>query len=56
MTCNTCGELVEVTESSGGVKEGQFSETHECLNGHLGYVHGEASRPEQWTYTGAVYE
>jgi len=56
MTCEYCGAPTVMNDSTGGVKEGQFMEEYECVNGHKGWVKGEASAPaENWNRTGTVF-
>jgi len=57
MTCKKCGCATEITRDEGGRTEGRFKEVWECVNGHIGWVRGEASAPpQQWTRTGSVFE
>jgi len=57
MTCEKCGTPTELVKQSGGVKSGKYKEVYECVHGHRGYIHGEASNPpQQWTKYGTVFE
>ena len=56
MHCNECGEAVSMTSQAGGVESGEFVERYECVNGHLGFISGEASdSPEAWEERGQVF-
>jgi len=54
MPCNNCKATLELIESNGGTKEGQFSEHYQCVQcGAQGRIYGEASDPpHQWNKTG----
>jgi hypothetical protein len=57
MTCKKCNAATQVVESTGGIERGEFTETHECANGHTGTVSGDASDPPHlWSRTGEVFE
>jgi hypothetical protein len=56
MTCEKCGCATQIVEQSGGIKDGQFKEKYECVNGHIGFVRGKAEQPARsWKRTGAVF-
>lgn len=57
MTCEQCNAPTQIVEQSGGTKEGNFKEEYECVNGHKGWIRGDASAPPQeWRRTGSVFE
>jgi len=57
MTCNKCGAAVSMNTQSGGTEEGYFTEEYECVNGHRGFIEGEASNPaNEWNRYGTVFD
>lgn len=57
MTCENCGGAVEMTDSTGGTKDGRFTERYQCVNcGALGHISGEAGAPTgDWDRRGRVF-
>jgi len=54
MTCNRCGAVLELVESSGGTKSGEFTEEYECVQcSGRGMIAGDAGEsPRSWRKTG----
>lgn len=49
-------DKAELVESSGGVKEGTFTERYKCPCGATGTIRGDAEAPAtEWTRTGRVF-
>lgn len=57
MPCKQCGCALELTQNSGGVAEGSFTERYKCVGcSALGSISGEASEPAQnWNRTGSAF-
>jgi hypothetical protein len=54
--CETCGAPTTIKTSDGGTTNGDFTEVHECANGHTGRVSGDAgASPAAWNRTGQVF-
>jgi len=57
MTCETCGCVVSLEDSTEHTGEGRFKEEYECVRGHKGYITGdEAEPPTNWTKYGPVFD
>jgi len=57
MPCKQCNGALELTQSSGGVKEGQFTEQYKCVQcGATGRISGHAEDPaHQWRHSGRAF-